>query len=68
MAENLAKKAIDQGVSRSALMGTDTAMVRALQTARGDESCFRSERRLTCREFSCEWREDCCRLVAIWQR
>ena len=66
--ENLAKKAIAHGVPRAAIMGSDVGLVRAIQTAAGKEACFRSERRLTCRKFGCEWREDCCRLVAVWQR
>ena len=66
--DNLAETAMACGVPRAALMGSEVALVRAVQTAQGVDACFRSEKRLTCRELNCEWRGECCRLVAVWRR
>jgi hypothetical protein len=43
-------------------------MVRALQKERGAEACFLTEKRLFCQDADCEWRKECCRLVAVWRR
>ena len=44
------------------------ALVRAWQIERGTEACFLTERRLYCQEQHCQWRKECCRLVAVWRR
>jgi hypothetical protein len=66
--DNLAVVAKMHGVPRTALMGSDVTLVRAIQKARGIDPCFRSEKRLNCREKGCEYRADCQRLVAEWRR
>jgi len=65
---NLVLEAKMHGVSRTALMGSDVTLVRAIQKARGMAPCFRSDKRLCCREKACEYRADCQRLVAEWRR
>jgi len=52
----------------TAFAGSETVMVRAIQAARGEEVCFRTELRLQCTYESCEWRRRCRRLVAEWKR
>jgi hypothetical protein len=43
-------------------------LIRAIQAARGETPCYRSEARLLCRHTTCQWRADCRRLIAIWRR
>jgi len=66
--DNLAVTARACGVPRAALMGPEVTLVRAVQTARGTNACFRTDSRLSCRELGCEWRSECCRPVAVWRR
>jgi hypothetical protein len=47
---------------------TRTAMIRSVQTERGAEACFMTDKRLSCPDLGCEWRRECCRLVAVWRR
>lgn len=65
---NLAEKAIESGISRTGSMRSELALIRAIQASRGDDACFRSDKRLGCGDLDCEWRSECCRLVAIWRR
>lgn len=64
----LAEKTGASEVSRRALIGSEVAVVRAVQLTRGMEPCFRTEQRLLCTEGDCEWRKECRRLVAVWRR
>ncbi len=64
----LTARARQEGVPRAAFLGSEVALVRAIQTARGEHACFRSEHRLTCTNERCEWRRECRRLVAEWMR
>ncbi len=46
-------------------------LVRVLKSAQRQPrapGCFRTEARLSCCEWDCPRREDCCRLVAEWRR
>ena len=47
---------------------TSIALIRAMQTERGTEACFLTDKRLVCQDRNCEWRKTCCRLVAVWWR
>ncbi len=33
--------------------------IRDIQEARGDERCYRTERRLLCKDYCCGWRTEC---------
>ena len=44
------------------------ALVRSIQQERGTDACFLTEKRLSCQDTGCEWRKECCRLVAVWRR
>lgn len=41
--------------------------VRAIQTQRGEEPCYSTDKRYNCTE-PCEWRKDCTKLRAVWLR
>ncbi len=41
--------------------------VRAIQRAKNEEACFRTEKRFSCNEPGCQWRRECVKLVAQWQ-
>jgi hypothetical protein len=43
-------------------------LLKSAQKKPGERPCFRSEARLSCSEWDCDLREDCCRLVAEWRR
>ncbi len=42
--------------------------VRSIQVAKGHQPCFQSDQKYLCREFDCEWRRECLKLVAEWMR
>lgn len=50
------------------IMGSRAALIRLSQEQRGEEPCFRTDKRLLCRRDDCEWRSECRRLVAAWKR
>ncbi len=50
------------------LLGSDSSVLRVNQIARGKESCFMTDKRLLCKDEGCDWREKCCRLIAVWRR
>lgn len=64
----MALKARSLGLSQAMYGGSELRTVRAIQAARGEEPCFRSDARLLCRNQACEWRAKCLRLVAEWKR
>ncbi len=66
--DNLAEKVRVDGLSRTTLIDSNVALVRANQLAAGQQACFRSEQRLLCKDEKCEWRRGCHRLVAVWLR
>lgn len=65
---NLAVIALNEQVPKAAMMGSECSLVRAIQKARGERPCFRTEKRLMCETEACEWRSECRRLVAVWKR
>ena len=65
---NLAEIALNENISKLAVMGTEKSRIRAIQAARGEEPCFMSEKRLVCKIEDCEWRGECRRLIAAWKR
>lgn len=65
---NLAELALSENVSTTTVMGSEVALVHAVQSARGEEPCYLTEKRLLCSFNRCEWRSDCCRLIAAWKR
>ena len=44
---------------------SEKLLVRAIQRQRGEEPCFSTDKRYTCRE-KCEWRTSCQKLKAVW--
>lgn len=42
-------------------------VIRMIQKERGDEPCFSTDKRYSCKE-QCEWRNDCLKLRAVWLR
>lgn len=42
--------------------------IRSFQAEQGGEACFLSNKRFFCDNLGCEWRKECCRLVAAWKR
>jgi hypothetical protein len=65
---NLAEAEVASHMPHMALAGPEVALVRAAQSARGMDTCFKTAKRLTCRDYNCEWRGECCRLMAAWLR
>lgn len=55
------------GIRTSATQGSQTELIRAIQTLRDDEPCFSTDKRYDCAEI-CEWRQDCRKLRAVWLR
>ncbi|MBZ0106412.1 MAG: hypothetical protein K8H84_12380 [Sulfuricella denitrificans] len=44
-----------------------TILIRKIQVLRGDDPCFASDKSQDCAEI-CQWRRDCRKLKAVWQR
>lgn len=66
--DNLVELARIENVPMSAVMGSEVTLIRAVQSARDEEPCFMSEKRLLCTVDRCQWRSECRRLVAVWKR
>lgn len=63
----LSIRAINSGVF-IAKGTTITRLIRRIQSADGDDPCFRTDLRDHCQK-RCEWADQCkCALVARWQR
>jgi phosphohistidine phosphatase SixA len=45
-----------------------SSWVRAVQTARGQIPCYRTDGRFGCSVPDCEWRHSCLKLIAEWRR
>ena len=43
-------------------------IIRTMQIRRGEDPCYRTNKRLSCEAYSCELRIDCRKLVAAWKR
>ncbi len=65
---DLTEKAQTLGLLSAQRRGSETALVRAIQKAHGDEPCFMTDKRLLCNNLACDWRKECRRLVAAWKR
>lgn len=44
------------------------AQVRTIQLQQGLDACFLTEKRLLCKDKTCDWKNECRRLVAVWKR
>lgn len=64
----LAYEAKEKEFSYTSHPGSRTTQIRSIQTERGDDPCFLTNKRLLCKDGACEWRKECRRLVAIWKR
>jgi hypothetical protein len=58
------------GLSHDVRLDTEATLVRLIHTSTSREKvpCFMTGERLLCKNTDCEWREDCCKLVAVWRR
>lgn len=67
-ARKLVLLARDAGVPESRIDEPYDRLVRTIQQSQGNEPCFMTDQRFVCRNFDCQWRAECVRLVASWQR
>ncbi len=65
-----ALKAQHSGLSHDVRLDTEATLLRLIHasTLREKEHCFMTGERLLCKDIDCEWREQCCKLVAAWRR
>jgi len=56
------------GIHNFSLLETERQLTLAIQKARGEDSCFLSDKRTRCADVECEWRPGCLRLIAEWRR
>ena len=56
------------GVMNPDALSSEKQLVWAIQKIRGENTCFLSDTRASCRDWECEWRSECIRLVAEWRR
>jgi len=56
------------GVANIDLIDKEQDFVRSIQVAKGHRPCFQSDRKYHCKEYDCEWRSECMKLVAEWMR
>lgn len=59
--------ATQSGVPASFLNVSNRSLILAIQKARGEETCFMSDKRFLCEKYDCEWRKDCVKLKAAWR-
>ncbi len=59
--------ACDAGIKDYTLQTPKTVLIRKIQALRGDEPCFATDKSHDCAEI-CQWRRDCRKLKAAWQR
>lgn len=52
----------------SDLLRSRASRIRSIQKEQGGEACFLTDERLFCSNYGCEWRKECCRLIAVWKR
>jgi len=55
--DEIKKIAKQHGIKTSKMKKSD--IVRAIQCAEGNESCFDTDRALSCGQDGCLWRDDC---------
>lgn len=63
----LRQMACDLGLRECTAHKSQTELIRTVQSLRGDEPCFSTDKRYDCDEI-CEWRQNCRKLRAIWLR
>lgn len=65
--EELQQLACALGLGAYAAHASQTELIRTIQTIRGGEPCFSTDKRYDCAE-DCEWRQNCRKLRAVWLR
>ena len=66
---NLKQLAKAMGIENPEGIGNKTELVRAIQNASQQRSCFRSDSSMLCQDdMDCKWRAECQKLVAVWMR
>lgn len=65
--KELQQLACEFGLKECATHTSQTGLIRTIQALRGGEPCFSTDKRYDCME-NCEWRKDCSKLRAAWQR
>lgn len=63
----LQQLARDAGLKNPVSHTPKEELIRKIQLLRGDEPCFATDKSHDCAEI-CQWRRDCRRLKAAWQR
>ena len=64
----LAFRAPEEEVFEAGVVRSNVALIRSMQIERCSEACFLTDKRLFCQDRNCEWRKECCRLIAVWRR
>ena len=59
--------ASDIGLHKLNDVPSEKMLIRAIQKQRGEEPCYSTDKRYTCKE-DCEWRVSCQKLRAVWLR
>jgi hypothetical protein len=65
-----ALKSRHSNLPRGSRVDAEETLLKLIHTSasREKEHCFMTEERLLCKDIHCEWREQCCKLVATWRR
>ncbi len=56
------------GVPHPECLDNEIDLVRKIQNATRHRPCFQSESRMSCEESECQWRSECRKLIAVWNR
>jgi hypothetical protein len=56
------------GVVNVDSLDKEQEFVHSIQVATGHRPCFQSEHKYHCKDYDCEWRSECMKLVAEWMR
>ncbi len=67
----MALETLQEQAARLGIISGDmspTALIRRIQVRMGEEPCCGTDRRYLCRRTDCQWRAECQKLVAAWQR
>lgn len=59
--------ACEAGIQNFGSQTPKAVLIRKIQTLRGSEACFATEKSHECAEI-CQWRRDCRKLKAAWLR
>ena len=65
--DSLQLMAGEMGLHKYADSTSPKSIIRAIQIQRGEEPCFSTDKRYSCKE-QCEWRNSCLKLRAVWLR